>query len=340
MKKGILYINLGTPEAPTPEKVKAYLQEFLMDPFVIDIPSPLRFLLVHGIIGPFRSKRSAKLYESIWTNRGSPLRVISDDFIEKLRVELGPTFHVELAMRYGAPTIKSAVKNLLDAGVHEIQVFTAYPQYALSSTETAFEQVRDEIKQLNEKVQVKKIESYPDDSGFIGSVAHSVTRAAEDFEPDFYLFSYHGLPIRHVKKISAQCSGTGPCSLSDTSWNQRCYRRQCYKTTEALVAALKLRPEQYAVGFQSRLSQNWIQPFSDDHYRELPKKGVKRLLVVAPSFTADCLETLEEIAIRGREEFKLHGGDELELVPCVNSSELWVQAVRDMIHEPSLWQAL
>lgn len=335
MKTGVLYLNLGTPRSPSAEDVGAYLREFLMDPYVIDFPKPLRALLVHGLIVPFRAKRSAEAYRQIWANEGSPLLTYSLKFVEALRQRLG-AMPVALGMRYGSPSIAEGLTRLVDAGVTDIQVLPAYPQYALSSTETGIQAVREFLNKANSKAQARVVRHYEAQADFIHAYAQKISVSAGAFKPDFYLFSYHGLPVRHIKKLKPRCAGE-KCSYEGANYSPECYRCQCYKTTAALVQKLGLKPGQFALGFQSRLTNRWIQPFTDGFYRTLPQKGVKRLLVVCPSFTADCLETLEEIGIRGREEFKKYGGEDLLQVPCVNDSPEWVSAAQNILREENLW---
>jgi ferrochelatase len=346
MKTGILYFNLGTPQSPTPRDVGVYLREFLMDPLVIDIPYLFRALLVYGIIAPFRSRKSAHAYQQIWTSEGSPLLINSQKFVSKLQAELGADIPVALGMRYGRPSLREALVELIEKGVTDLRVLPAYPQYAKSSTETGFVKIREEWKALLTKgavrqgdVQVRMVKSYEDHPAFIQAIAQQVKEAAKDFHPDHYLLSYHGLPLSHLQKANAECVG-GDCSLRLSSSNQDCYRRQSFQTSSALAKELQLRTGQYSVGFQSRLSGRWIEPYSDTFYEELPKKGVRRLLVACPSFTADCLETLEEVGMRGREQFIASGGEDLKLVPCVNDSKIWVAGVKAMMANTQLWEPL
>ncbi len=343
MKKALVYINLGTPNSPEAKDVAPYLREFLMDPFVLDIPKFLRWPLVHGVIVPRRAKKSAEAYKQIWRAEGSPLRINTQNLVTKVRKQMQNEMRVELAMRYGAPSIATKIQELVSEGVEEFAFLPAYPQYAQSSTETAFFEARKAIalhKKTGVKISAQFIKSYEDHPGFVASVAEQITQAAQNFKPDYYLFSYHGLPISHVKNISSTCDGVGDCSLQQTEQNKYCYRRQCYSTTGAIVRHLRLDRNQFTVGFQSRLTKGWIQPFTDEIYKALPQKGVRKLLVACPSFTADCLETLEEIGIRAREEFRAHGGDDLKLVPCVNSEDSWVNTVVAMVREKRLWQSL
>lgn len=343
MKRALLYINLGTPRSSEPQDVASYLREFLMDPLVIDRPFFLRWVLVNCIIVPFRTKKTSEAYKKIWSSEGSPLMFSSVQLAHRLAQRLQSNYRVELAMRYGEPSIDAKIKKMLDEGCDDIRVLTAYPQYAQSSTETALEAVRLAVQKYRKKsvpIRLSTIKSYESHPGFIKAFATRIATEAKSFNPDFYLFSYHGLPQRHVHKISSQCKGEGDCSLQNSETNKYCYRRQCYITSELLVRELNLSSSQFLVGFQSRLSKGWIKPFSDEIYRSLPQKGVQRLLVVCPSFTADCLETLEEVGLRAREEFIKLGGEDLRLVPSLNYDIDWVDAIFDMLNNEQIWVKL
>lgn len=323
-KRALLYINLGTPHSPERGDVARYLREFLMDPYVLDMSALSRWLLVNGIIVPFRTKKTSAAYKKIWRSEGSPLRIHSVQLVGKLAAQLQPQYRVELAMRYGEPSIEQKVKDLCLEGYEDIRIFLAYPQYAQSSTETALASVQRaarKYKRSGSSTAFKVIKSYEDHPAFIKSFANRIAREAKSFHPDFYLFSYHGLPKQHLERVPSRF----------------CYRRQCYITSEALVRELNLSRSQFAVGFQSRLSSGWIQPFSDEIYKSLPQKGIRRLLVTCPSFTVDCLETLEEIGLRARSEFINLGGEDLRLVPSLNSDEDWVSGIGSMLKDEQLW---
>ncbi len=351
MSKTLLIVNLGTPQAPTPKAVAHYLREFLNDKYVIDIPNPFRRILVSGIIVPTRSRKSAHAYQQVWRDDGSPLMFHSKAFFEKLKSTEKAAgddgFTVKLAMRYGQPSLRHELSETIRGGAKEIYVWPMYPQYALSSTETVLNLCREVFAETNFRGQSYFIEEFCDNVDVAAVWSDNIASANRGFDADHLLLSYHGLPVSHVKKISAQCEGNGSCSQQKTEKNGQCYRRQCYETSEVIRRDLFCRaregvrfsPRDISIGFQSRLTSGWIQPFSDAFYRELPKKGVKRLLVACPSFVTDCLETLEEVAIRGREEFRSHGGDDLKLVPCLNDSDSWVRAASEIVHDKKKWQA-
>ncbi|HBF13743.1 MAG TPA: ferrochelatase [Deltaproteobacteria bacterium] len=315
--KGLLLINLGSPDAPDVPSVRHYLREFLSDPFVIDINPVARWLLVNTVIAPFRSPKSAKAYQKVWMKEGSPLVVYSENLTGKVQEKLGD-YVVELGMRYGKPSIREAIEKLLMQGIDELVVFPLYPQYALSSTETAVVEVNKVLgSRSRPAIPIKFIPPFYNHPAFIKAFAQRGREALQDFRPDHVLFSFHGLPKRHVIKALPQD-----------------YRVQCAATAGGIAKELGLctLPVPYSISFQSRLGRTpWIEPFTDVVLSELPKKGIKKLAVFCPSFVADCLETLEEIGIRGRETFQQNGGEDLRLVPCPNDSPLWVEAIYKLV---------
>ncbi len=331
--QGILLINLGTPEAPTTKAVRRYLREFLSDPYVIDIHPVARWFLVNGVIVPFRSPKSAAAYQKIWMDAGSPLLVNSQNLVLKLQRALGDQYCVILGMRYGNPSIKSAIKDLISAGVKSIKVIPLYPQYAESSTESSVALVKKIAGELSVTDKLSFVGPFYNHDGFINAFALQGTPLIESFKPDHVLFSYHGLPVRHVQKLDLSkkhCQIKVDCCDVISDVNQNCYRAQCLQTTRLLGKKLSLAPEKYSTSFQSRLGRTpWIKPFTDEILISLAEVGIKKLLVFCPSFVADCLETLEEIAMRARESFKQHGGEELVLVPSLNDSVAWVQTLAD-----------
>lgn len=333
MKKAVLYINLGTPDSPDKKSVGRYLRQFLMDPFVIDIPYFFRWVLVNLIIAPFRSKKSAHAYQQIWTQKGSPLLVNSQELVSKLSAHLRAEegWKCFLGMRYGKPSISEVASKIVHEGFDRVHLVPAYPQYALSSSETGFQQAEACFKELGFGGPVYRLQDYYQDPGFIRAVAENIRAVQKSFKPDHILFSYHGLPKRHLTKLHPECEFQRSCCEKVWAENRNCYRHQSVMTTRALVADLGLEPSEYSLGFQSRLGSGWIEPFTDVVLTDLAKKGVKRLAVVCPSFTADCLETLEEIAIRSDESFRAAGGEKLELVPCVNAGETWTQELAKII---------
>lgn len=340
-KKGLLLINLGTPESYEPRDVGRYLREFLMDPFVIDIPKPLRWFLVNVLIVPKRSHDSGKLYKKVWTNEGSPLLVHTQALGKKVRERLRENYEVEFSMRYGKPGIEKAILNFKAKGIKEVRVLPLYPQYSLAATESSIAKTKALFEELFSEAKVEYIPHFYEMECYLNAVAEVTRKNMENKPWDFVLFSFHGLPERQVKKTDLtgqHCLKTKDCCSKIVEANRNCYRAQSYATARALADKLGLKDNQWEVGFQSRLKgAPWIQPFSDEFYRELPKRGFKKLLVVSPSFVADCLETLEEVQMRGREEFVENGGKDLYLVPSLNSEGSWVEAVCQIVqnYQPS-----
>ena len=334
--RGLLLVNLGTPQSPEPEDVGIYLKEFLMDPNVIDIPKLVRWPLVNWIIAPRRKFASSEAYKTVWTEEGSPLLVNS----EKLSQAVGESLHearVELAMRYGQPSIESGLKKLRDAGVQELSVLPLYPHFAMSSTQTVLEKVKLDLKRMSWQPKLRHLPSFFRHPQYIDVLAKNYTQLVNDgFEPDHVLMSYHGLPKRHLTKLNAGCMQEACCD-TPSERSSTCYRYQAFQTTKALAAQLQLREGSFETCFQSRLGPGWIEPFTDVRIKELAESGVKRLAVFSPSFVADCLETLEELTVRGNEIFTEAGGDELKLVPSLNADPNWVKAVVDIYHGEKEW---
>lgn len=336
MKTGILLINLGSPEAPTAAAVRPYLREFLSDPRVIDIPAPLRWLLLNAVILPFRPAKSAEAYRKVWTPEGSPLLAHSRAFAARLAEELGDTYKVVLAMRYGEPSIAAAVEELSREPVKELVIFPLYPQYASASTGSSLEEALRLLAPLNNVPALRVIGPFHDDPGYLDAIVENAAPLLGAFNPDHILFSYHGLPERQIRKSEGV---SGHCLAPDDSCcavlgpaNAYCYRAQSFATTRGLVERLGVDPARVSTAFQSRLGRTpWIKPYTDVVLEELAKKGVKRLAVFSPSFVADCLETLEEMEIRGKESFVAAGGDDLMLIPALNASSPWIKAASALV---------
>lgn len=334
MKTGILIINLGTPDAPTPGAVGRYLREFLGDARVIDIPWLPRMLLVNGIIAPIRKYRSSREYKKVWTDKGSPLLLYGEELLAKLRERfVNDDVTVEFAMRYQRPSMDDVLERMHKANYDRIILLPLYPQYASATTGSTLEKAFNIISKWYVIPEIVAISQYWDDEGYIGSI---VNRAkAFDLESyDHILFSYHGLPERQVDKVyeDRQCSNHA-CESEINDENKFCYKATCYATSRALAGALKLREDQYTVCFQSRLDSKWITPFSDRIVEEQAKKGAKRLLVFSPAFVADCLETTVEIGREYLEIFHEHGGEHLDLVPSLNGGEDWVDGLERLLRK-------
>ncbi|MGE0172212.1 MAG: ferrochelatase [Oligoflexales bacterium] len=333
-KKAIIVVNLGTPASSSPSDVARYLREFLMDPEVMDQPFLLRWLLVNLLIVPFRAKASAKLYQSIWTAEGSPLLVNSFKLLDQLVGLARQDLRFVLAMRYGAPSLEQAFLTSLRDDVEEIVILPMYPQYAASSTGTCLQACAKIMKRLNVTIPVSYAKSFYKHPAFLNSIAIVTQEFLGDLKPDYYLFSYHGLPERHMKKLDANnhCRFDKTCCDNFATRAPNCYRAQCYYTTKQLVQKLGLPSDKHTTAFQSRLGRDpWIQPFTDVVIQELPKKGVRHLAVLCPSFVADCLETLEEITVRMQDLFIRAGGEKVTLIPCLNDHKEWVQGIVDIV---------
>lgn len=338
MKTGVLLINLGTPDSPSTSDVRKYLTQFLNDPRVIDINPVGRFLLVNGIIVPFRSSKSAKLYQQIWTKEGSPLLVNSRIQQDLLQKALGPDYVVELGMRYQNPSLESALDRLRKAQVERIVMIPLYPQYASSSTGSSVEEAIRLLQKWEVTPSIKVISKFYDHPGFIDACVE-VAKKYRLEEYDYYLFSYHGLPERHIRKGSDHY-GAGSCKLgsccdSITASNQYCYRANCFETTRQLVKRLNIPEGKYQTTFQSRLDDKWIKPYSDKVVEQLAKEGKKKVLVFSPAFVADCLETIHEIGTEYNELFREHGGEKIQLVESLNASPIWIGALKKMVQENS-----
>lgn len=334
---GVLLIQLGTPDSTEVSDVRTYLREFLGDPRVIDLPAPARALLLNAVILPFRPRRSAEQYEKIWTDEGSPLTIHTEALTRAVQDALGDDFRVAFGMRYRNPSISSAVEELVAANCDRIIVLPLFPQYASASTGSAVEELLRAVGERWNVPEVTTINDFFDDPGFVHAVAGVARPHLDAFDPHHVILSYHGLPERQIKKsdpTGSWCLTRSDCCDRLVEANRFCYRAQCFATSRALAEALGLEEGSHTTTFQSRLAgQRWIEPYTDVEVKDLYKSGVRRLAVLTPSFTADCLETLEEIGIRLREQWQDIGGEDLLLVPCVNAEPAWVSAVAGMIEE-------
>lgn len=331
MATGLLLVNLGTPDLPTPPAVRRYLREFLSDPRVIDLNPVGRALLLNLIILPLRPRKSAHAYQSIWdAERGSPLLYHSRDLAAGVARALGDDWRVELAMRYGSPSIPAGLEALRSAGIDRIVVLPLFPQYAASSTGTAVARVLEVASSGWDTPWLDVLPPFYDDPGFLDAFAQ-VARTHGALEADHVLMSFHGLPERHLRKSDpsgGHCLVQATCCDVITSTNRNCYRAQCRATARGIAARLGLAPERYTVCFQSRLGRTpWIRPYTDDVINDLAKTGTRRVAVMCPAFVADCLETIEEIGMRARQQFRQAGGGELVMIPSLNSSPDWIAAV-------------
>lgn len=328
-KTAVLLVNLGTPDSPRVGDVRSYLSQFLNDPRVIDIPWLLRKILVNLIIVPFRAPKSAALYQELWTENGSPLLFYSKRVKELLQAELSDDHVVYLAMRYKNPSIPDVLEEIKKENYKRIIVIPLFPQYASASTGSALEEVLRIIKSWWVIPELKIVSQYYDHPAFIDAiVARGQRFRLADY--DHILFSYHGLPTRQVEKAHPCGACKASCEVL-TIENQYCYKATCYATTKLIVDRLEIPKEKYTVCFQSRLDEKWLTPFSDEVVKECARKGMKKILVFSPAFTADCLETIIEIGEEYQEIFELHGGEKVQLVPSLNDHPRWIDCLKELV---------
>ncbi len=331
MKKAVLLVNLGTPLQPTKKEVRKFLTNFLNDPLVIDIPWLFRKLLVNLIIVPFRAGKSSKMYQKLWTNEGSPIFIHLNNLGHELQAELKSDMQVFTAMRYGTPDLRLTLQLIADAQIEELYVLPLFPQYATSTTGSVVRFIQEEIKKLKNPFQVSIIQDFYNHLDFI----QAFTQKINSYQPESFnhiIFSYHSLPEIQLERIHPEHSCLScNCEIEMPEYGKNCYKAQCYETTRLLVRSLQLQPSVYSVAFQSRFAKKWIGPFTEDIILQLAKAGEKRVLVVAPSFVADCLETLVEIKLDYVELFKKHGGEELVLVESLNADNIWAKAIANIV---------
>lgn len=332
---GVLLVQLGTPVSPAVGDVRRYLREFLSDPRVMDIPAPVRSVLLNAVILPFRPRRSAHAYRQIWTEEGSPLTRHTEDLVGKLQDRLGAGFRVVMGMRYQEPSFRAAIEELLAWGCHRLVILPLFPQYSSAATGSALEAALGELAIQWNVPDVVTVRDFFDDDGFLAALAETARSHLDDFHADHVLFSYHGLPesqIRRSDPTGEWCLQFHSCCDAVGGVNRYCYRAHCFATTREAAARLGLEEGSYTTTFQSRLAgQKWIEPYTDVVMPTLYESGVRRLAVLTPSFTADCLETLEEIGIRGRRQWAELGGEDFLLVPCLNAEPAWVEALAQMV---------
>ena len=332
MKKGVLLINLGSPDSTAVKDVRKYLREFLSDPKVIDVWY-VRNIILNLFILPFRPKKSAAAYRKIWWKEGSPLIVLTERLQQKMQQKTD--LPVEIAMRYGNPSIKVGLKSLKDKGCEEIFAVPLYPQYAMSTTETVVDKTLVVQKKFFPEMKISFMEPFYDDDRYISILSDSIRKELPE-EFDKLLFSYHGIPERHIYKTDrTNTCEIGKCCFRDENPSHpTCYRHQCYKTTELVREKLGLTKKQVFQSFQSRLGNDpWLQPYTDTTLENFPGKGVKKIAVVAPAFVSDCLETLEELAMEGKEEFLEAGGKEFHYIPCLNDQDDFVDYLVERVEE-------
>ena len=332
-RKAILLMNLGSPDSTEVKDVRKYLNEFLMDEKVIDIPFIVRALLVRGIIVPFRAPKSAEAYKTIWTKEGSPLIVLTKQLQAALQQQVEEP--VAIAMRYGYPSPKQAYDLLLQQNpdLEEVIIVSLYPHFAMSSFETAVDHAKEQYAKSAYPFKITFIKPFYNEVNYLHALAENIKPHLEQ-EYDHLLFSYHGIPERHIRKsdvTKCHCLQMNDCCNTPSPAHDYCYRHQVFTTTRLVTEQLGIPKDKFSISFQSRLGKGWLQPFTDIRLEEMPKEGIKKLLVVCPAFVSDCLETLEEIAERGKESFMEAGGESYDMIPCLNTQPLWVKTIADWI---------
>jgi ferrochelatase len=335
----VLLLNLGSPASPSTRDVRRYLRDFLGDPRVLDIHPILRALLLHCVILPFRPRRSAAAYRKVWTEEGSPLLVESRSLRAGVATRLDAGFDVALAMRYGTPSIQSALDLLLAEKPAQLVVVPLFPQYAEAATGSCLARVNEllDAAAVENPPAIHCVPAFYDEPGYIAAWTAVAREPLEKFAPDHVLFSYHGLPESQVRRTDASgshCLERPDCCSEVSDVNRNCYRAQCHATSRALASALALEPGGWSLAFQSRLGPSrWIRPYTDWRLPELASQGKRRLAVLCPAFVADCLETLEEVGIRLRAQWRELGGEALLLTPCPNAHPTWCEAVADLVRD-------
>lgn len=333
-KKGIILMNLGSPDSTSTRDVKKYLDEFLMDGRVIDSPYLIRSILVKAIITPFRAAKSAEAYSTIWTKDGSPLVHITRQVQQELQKIVDEP--VEIAMRYGSPNMKTAYDNLANKypNLEEVILLPLYPHYAMSSYETAVAHAEDTHKKGKYKFSISAIAPFYNNPDYIDALVESIAPHVKN-DGRHLLFSYHSIPERHIHKsdvTGSHCLTTEGCCDKPSAAHAHCYRHQCYTTTRLVAEKLGLAKDSYSVSFQSKLGRSaWLTPATTARMEQMPAEGIKDLMVVCPSFVSDCLETLEEVAIREKENFMNAGGTSYVFIPCMNTQKSWVAAIKKWV---------
>lgn len=329
--RAVLLANLGSPDNPDTPSVRRYLNQFLMDPYVIQLPWLLRRLIVGLFVLPFRPKRSARAYRSIWTDRGSPLIALSRDLLAAVKQKTD--MPVALGMRYGNPSIEAGLKELAgQPGIEEILFIPLYPHYADSTVTTSIREAERVIRQNGLKVRLLPFKPFYNRPDYIDALAQSTSAYLENSDTfDHVLFSYHGLPELHITKADptgSHCLKVENCCSTPSPAHATCYRHQVFETTRLFVEKSGLGEDQYTVTFQSRLGRaKWLEPGTEETLKQLAERGIGKVLVMCPAFITDCLETLEEIEIQGSEVFLQAGGDSLTLIPCLNAHPRWVETL-------------
>ena len=334
--KGVLLVNLGSPDSTDTKDVRDYLDEFLMDERVIDLPKWFRTFLVKGIILKIRPKKSAEAYRKIWWDDGSPLIVLSEKLQEKVQKKV--SIPIQLAMRYGNPSIKKGMESLKKLGVTEILIIPLYPQFAMATTETILILAEQLQKEYFPEMQITSLPSFYNHPDYIRVLGNSIQEELQGKNWEHLLFSYHGVPERHIRKsdiTKSHCKMDGKCCFEDSPAHQYCYRHQCELTSIKVAEYLELKEGTFSTSFQSRVSiiGSWLKPYTDKTIEKFAKKGIKELAIATPAFVSDCLETLEEIGMEAAEDFEQNGGKHLHVIPCINDRDEWVNVLSRWVDE-------
>lgn len=330
-KTGIVLFNIGTPASYEVPDVKRYLQTFLMDKDVINLPFLLRWILVNGIIAPRRSVYSAANYKKVWMKEGSPLYVHTKNFADKLQAAMGDNYTVKIGMRYSEPSTSRALDELAQEGVQDVILVPMFPQWAEATSGSALRDFTQQMKEKKLSFKTRTIPYFYNAPAFIQPTARLIEESVKGKEIDHFLFSFHGLPESHVRKVEG-CLRKEDCCFEVKACEKPCYRAQCFATASAIATELGIQPSHWSVSFQSRLGRaEWLKPSTDHSIQVLAETGRKKIAVICPAFVADCIETLEEIGIGSREVFQEHGGTEFTLVPCVNDDDRWVAGFKSLL---------
>lgn len=330
-KTAVILINIGTPDSPNTYDVRKYLSYFLNDKRVITLPYILRKILVNLIIVPFRAPKSAKLYKLLWQDEGSPLQFYSERLITKLNSNSSDNTKFFMAMSYGKPFIQDVLNDIKKQNFESIIIFPMFPQYASSTSGSIIELVLSEISRWNIIPEIRTVSQYHSHPAFIDAFSKNIL-ACEPNRYEHVIFSYHGLPIDQIDACHPNISeGQCSCTKEMPEHGKYCYKATCYETTRLITSKINLSSDGYSVAFQSRLTKKWLKPFTDKIIIQKAKEGVKRILITAPAFVTDCLETLVELEIEYAELFKQNGGEELKLVPSLNDSDIWAETIRKII---------
>lgn len=334
-KTGVLLVNLGTPDSPSTKDVRSYLFQFLNDKRVIDLPWLGRKLLVNGIIVPFRAPKSAKVYQELWEEEGSPILTHTKNLTKKLQNTLGDGFHVDFAMRYKNPSIPQVLEDFRKRNFQQIIILPLFPQYASATSGSAMEEVMRVLKEWWVIPEISMLSQFYQDTLYLDAVVKQADQY-NTTDYDHIIFSFHGLPERQVDKVYVNGTCSNDCKESVQHDNQFCYKATCYETARQLAKRLNIQENDYSVGFQSRLGKGWIEPFADDLIKQQAEKGAKKLLVFSPAFVADCLETTIEIGVEYQELFEEYGGEKVQLVASLNDSDIWIECLKKLIEKRAI----